>query len=463
MYFLFKVLGVGGGGGGVEYSYKNTDKISTLSDLDHVFNSINEPIAIIILADSTPSGCLQCVSFIEEVLAYQQQQQQQQRNRPPLEFMRVKIPYTSSHFMSSDAFLDPEFDPSSAHILGRFKWLATGTNGDFGSYGLEHIEIDGDDVNVDWPVRYLPKRSHLKANGMYGNRPFISPQLLSGLSYFQQFVLEYHARQQQTRVVYGNNECTIHELACIGVSRFGDLPISVLIEQVMNIAVPGTNGALSVFRPKVATVAEYERFPTHLVTSTQDNEYIRKWLMLRCDRNNFNMSSSPYTTSATSPSSMMMMMIGKTKWVSAGTDMVGLLEEWFQLKIQSILEEKKAKVEAWVDPSSLLFRERQYLRSLFIPNEKTKKFFFSANETMKKELLRAQFPEESEERIDHLLHLPIKRIGPEVFEFLIHDGPSANMGAEGEEDGGSGASDGFTVYSQKTARELLKESLIVLG
>ena len=456
MSMYLKILG---GGGCEEYKYKGVPKLPTSpSDLDLDLDaSIEQTTTIILLADSTPSGCLQCVQFINEVLSYQRRHGQRRR----FKFMRVKIPYTANHYMSSDAFLDPEFDPSCARILGRIRWLAADASGDFGSYDLEHIEVDDGDAAataaVDWPVPYLPKLSHLKANGMYGNSPFLLPQLLSGLSYFQQFALERYAQQQQT-TVFGKHECTAHELACLGVSRLGDIPIPILVKQVMDMASSDTKGPLDTFRPKIWTLEEYERFPMHLVTpdGRRDNvRHIYAWLVDRCDRNGPSSQSSPPPPPPHAVPGTLM-MAGKTKFVRADLDLVGLLEEWFQLKIQAILAEKKARVEAWMDSSSRLFRERQYLRSLFIPNEHTKRFFFSATEAMKKELLEKQFQGESEEWINHLLHLPIKRIGPEVFEFLTHDGPSAKGG---DGDDSADAVDGFTAYTQKTARQLLKESL----
>lgn len=433
-----------------EFTYRNLPTLpSNLKDM-------KGDMTIFLLADSTPSGCLRCVQFIVDFLA--------DNDGTSVTFMRIKIPYSISPltYMSSDAFLHPEFDPRGTSILGRVRWLASGRGvGDFSAYDVERLEIDDDD-GLFWPIPYVPRLSHLKANGAHGNRPFLCPQLLSGLTYFQQFALSYAQINHRETTGHNGHLPTIHEIACVGVSRFGDLPLQDLVEQIIQLTSPVSDeemvkvGALEVFRPKpgFSSVQCYEQFPYHLIPRTStwagDCKAVLGWLMSRCQQLAHPMQPAPIHVQPGKQT----YCIGKSKVLEVADSLEEQLERWFQLKIDEILRIKRDHIEAWMDPSSQAFKEREFLRMLFVPNQKSKKFFWQETEQGKLDMLMEMFPGEPETWIQYLLHLPIQRVGPEVFTFLVGD-IADDDGDQQQLDGEAG----FVAYSQKTGRQLLEESL----
>ena len=433
-----------------EFTYRNLPTLPS--------NLTQACITVFLLADSTPSGCLRCVKFIEDFLA--------ENDGTSVTFMRIKVPYSISPltYMSSDAFLHPEFDPCGTPILGRVKWLTSGTGGgDFSAYEVERLDIDEiEDDGMLWPVPYVPRLSHLKANGVHGNRPFLYPQLLSGLTYVQQFALNYAQERLEADGQRGRLP-TIHEIACVGVSRFGDLPLQELVDQITQIAAHHADdgmihvGALEVFRPKpeFSSVQCYARFPYHLIPRTStwvsDCNAVLSWLIGRCQQQ---ADRTPSQSLIHISPGKQTYCIGKCKVLHDSQSLGEQLERWFQLKIDEILVIKRGHIEAWMDPSSQAFKEREFLRMLFIPNQKSKRFFWQENEQGKVDMLTEMFPDEPETWIRHLMHLPVKRVGPEVFTFCIGD-------ALGEEEDSAhlDGETGFVAYSHKTGRQLLEESL----
>jgi hypothetical protein len=385
-----------------------------------------EPNVYYIVADSTPTGLAACTQFIEQTLLQQ----------PLAQFKRLRFPYAygeggQTYYLPADHQLSCADNDQG--VAGRLRWYRSN---DLSEFEFEPITTtDSAEDLVEWPTPYQPTLDHLRSNAQHGSLIYTVPQLIDGLTVVQRWARSVLLDQQNQ---------TIHEVACRCVSRY-DLPMSVALNQVMALCRSGLH-LLQPFRKEMVLLLKSVDLPYHLLQNDLDmsqRRVLREWVLRKCEY-----VDPPIHVSSTDRQ----WMIGPRQCrYQSPTD---LFEQWFKLKIDQVLEERKKRVDAMYNPTSLEFKKRTWTHQLYVPNSQLYVCFFNKDKAGKRAFLEGAFVDATEDEIDVLMNLPACDIGRDVYQDLTFDRSRL------EDDDPLKHQTEPTKFIHMTGRELYKQHLL---
>jgi hypothetical protein len=318
-------------------------------------------------------------------------------------------------------------------VAGRLRWYRSN---DLSEFEFEWILTDDQQV-VEWPTPYQPTLNHLRSNAQHGALIYTTAQLLDGLTLVQ--------RWARSVLLDPNQNQTIHEVACRCVSRY-DLPMSVALSQVMALCRSGLH-LLQPFRKEMVLLLKTVDLPYHLLQNDLDmtqRRVLREWVLRKCEY-----VDPPIHISCTNDPHW---MIGPRQCrYQSPTD---LFNQWFKLKIDQVLEDRKKRVDALYNPASLEFKKRTWTHLLYVPNSQLYVCYFNKDKQGKRAFLEGVFADATDEEIDALMNLPVSDIGRDVYQDLTFDRSRL------EDDDPLKHQPEPTKFIHKTGRELYKQHLL---
>lgn len=384
-----------------------------------------EPNVHYLVADSTPSGLAACTQFIEQTLLQQ----------PSAQFKRLRFPYAYEEGGGQTYYSPADHQLSSLRaedqsLAGRLRWYRSNDLSEF-----EFEPISTAEGLVEWPTPYQPTLNHLRSNAQHGSLIYTVPQLLDGLTLVQRWARSILVQDEQQ---------TIHEVACRCVSRY-DLPMSIALNQVMALCRSGLH-LLQPFRKEMVLLLKTVDLPYHLLQNDLDmtqRRVLREWVLRKCEY-----VDPPIHVSCTDKD----WMIGPRQCrYPSPTD---LFNQWFKLKIDQVLEQRKKRVDALHNPSSLEFKKRTWTHLLYVPNSQLYTCYFNKDKAGKRAFLEGVFADASEEEIDALMSLPVCDIGRDIYQDLTFDRSRL------EDDDPLKHQPEPTKFIHMTGRELYKQHLL---
>jgi len=423
-----------------------------------------------IIVDSTPNGFILCRKFIEE----------HERANPGFRYYRLKYPFnTRNHLSIADALVKEEEETPPTmldglivdgddgdededvltmmdQVIGRIKYNPYGS--DFRMYSFEEIKFDREgQQNIptkQWPVKHTGCWSDIVNNAELGNRILFTRDMFTGLSFIQRLA---------TRLCKRDPKQSLHEVATRITSRL-DVSLGRTI-----IELKGSNRNIFLHQEEELQQQQPSRLvlPTFLFDQDSSGERelvqeLTKWMRWRCDSSQVDLIVTDPNRFARFPPKFKLnvgdnFVTNEFHLIKLTNNVEAMLDKWFHLKLDQVVKEKRRKIRSWLDENSLRYHERVFLRTIMLKPRFSEQRELGFNQIEEKEKRLILLSRYSPRIVDHLLNLPVRLLGPEIFDdmsFSIKEGDDEGEGEEEVERKGSAA------YCRMSARELFVEELI---